>query len=106
MVANAIKKLESSLEKTFNREAAKLKLLSIKLVAVSRSGFPDRTVMGRDGLIFYVELKRLGEKAKPHQLYWHRKLRKLGFNVYVIDNKAEAIKTFKAEIAAHRKSKT
>ncbi|MBL4908951.1 MAG: VRR-NUC domain-containing protein [Alteromonadaceae bacterium] len=99
-----VKALESSLEKTFNREAAKLKLLSIKLVALSRSGFPDRTVIGRGGLIFFVELKRLGEKAKPHQLYWHRKLRKLGFNVYVIDNKAEAISTFKAEIKAHRKA--
>lgn len=98
------KKLESSLEKTFNREAAKLNLLSIKLVAIARAGFPDRTIIGKCGLIFFVELKRLGEKPKPHQLYWHRKLRKLGFRVYVIDNKEDAIKTFQAEVKAHRKA--
>jgi len=97
--------LESSLETTFNKEAAKLKLLSLKLVAVARMGFPDRTLLGKGGLIFFVELKRLGEKPKPHQLYWHRKLRKLGFRVYVIDNKEDAIKTFQAEVKAHRKSK-
>lgn len=100
-----VKKLESSLETTFNTEAAKLKLLSIKLVAISRSGFPDRTIIGKGGLIFFVELKRFGEKAKPHQLYWHRKLKKLGFRVYVIDNKEDAIKTLRAEAKAHRKSK-
>jgi hypothetical protein len=98
------KKLESSLEKSFNREAAKLKLLSIKLVALSRAGFPDRTVIGKGGLIFFVELKRLGEKPKPHQVWWHKKIKKMGFKVYVIDNKEDAIKTFKKELRRHKKA--
>ena len=91
-------RLESSLEKTFGKEAAKRGLLSIKLEAASRRGFPDRTVIGKGKLIFFVELKRLGEKPKPHQLFWHRLLRKLGFNVYVCDNKEDAIKIFKKEM--------
>ncbi len=92
------KKLESSLETTFNKEAAKRGLLSLKLVALSRRGFPDRTLLGKNKTIFFVELKRLGEKPKAHQLWWHRLLRKLGFNVYVCDNKEQAIAIFEKEM--------
>jgi len=100
-------KLESSLETSFNGKAVKYRFLSLKLVALSRRGFPDRTCLGKYCHVFFVELKRLGKKPEPHQKYWHKLLRKLGFRVYVCDNKEEAEKIFKyeAEVVRPRLSK-
>ncbi len=105
-------KVESSLETTFNGKAVKYRFLSLKLVALSRNGFPDRTCIGKYQHIFFVELKRddkksKDKKVKKHQNYWHKILRKLGFRVYVCDNKEEAEKIFKyeAEVVRPRLSK-
>lgn len=94
-------KRESSLEGRFNTKAATYFFLSIKLVAIARYGFPDRTCFGKKGHIFFVELKKENSKpdVKAKQAYWHRKLRRMGFNVYVCNDINHATEIFEIEKA-------
>ena len=39
------------------------------------------------GVVFFVELKALGQKPRPIQVKRHEQLRLLGFRVEVIDSK-------------------
>ena len=50
------------------------------------AGWPDRLVLLPDGVFAFVELKAPGENPRPLQRARHRKLRSLGFKVYVIDS--------------------
>lgn len=90
---------ESSLERTWNKEAAKCGFLSLKLVAVANNGFPDRTNIGKGQHIFFVELKREGEKPRANQRRWHRLLKRLGFRVYVIDTIEKIRKCLEHEVS-------
>lgn len=58
----------------------------IKLIPFNSDGIPDRLCLLPGGIIFFAELKSAGQKPRKLQLYWHRVLTKLGFNVYVIDS--------------------
>jgi hypothetical protein len=58
----------------------------IKLVPFNSNGIPDRLCLLPGGTVFFVELKSAGQKPRKLQLYWHRVLTKLGFDVYVIDS--------------------
>lgn len=60
--------------------------MALKFVSPSFAGMPDRLVLLPDGIIAFVELKAPGKKPRPLQLSRHRRLRCLGFKVYVIDN--------------------
>ena len=46
---------------------------------------PDRLVLLPSGRMAFVELKAPGKKPRALQLARHRLLRRLGFQVYVID---------------------
>ena len=65
-----------------------------KVQWVGRRGAPDRLVMlprcgrfGQCGTLtsFWVELKAPGEKAKPHHVREHERMRAMGQTVVVID---------------------
>lgn len=69
-----------------------------KVKWIGRTGAPDRLVMmptrfkreSGDVLVFegatiWVELKAPGQKAKPHQLREHERMRRMGQSVVVID---------------------
>ena len=60
-----------------------------KLVSPGYDGMPDRMAMLPEGRIGFVEVKAPGEKPRPLQTARHRMLRKLGFNVYVLDSPAQ-----------------
>jgi hypothetical protein len=60
-----------------------------KLTILGFPGVPDRVVLCPGGRIFFVEFKAPGKKPTPLQEAWHRKLRALGFMVYVIDAVAD-----------------
>ena len=49
-------------------------------------GWPDRIVLMPDGKIGFVEVKAPGEVPRKIQLRRHKKLRMLGFKVYVLDS--------------------
>jgi hypothetical protein len=64
-----------------------------KVKWIGRRGAPDRLVMlsgVRDGVFnsntTWVELKAPGEKAKPHQVREHQRMRAMGQCVVVIDS--------------------
>jgi len=59
---------------------------TLKLFSFSVKGLPDRMVLYK-GNVYFVELKALGKKPSKVQLYIHKKLGRLGFNVFVIDSK-------------------
>lgn len=58
---------------------------SLKLLCTFVTGLPDRLVLLPGGVIFFAELKSTGETPTPRQRLVHRKLRRLGFTVHVID---------------------
>lgn len=65
-----------------------------KVQWIGRRGAPDRLVMlpgisayhGDAGRASWVELKAPGVKAEPHQLREHKRMRKMGQRVVVIDS--------------------
>lgn len=56
-----------------------------KVKWIGRNGAPDRRVM-LPGLCVWVELKATGEKPEPHQQREHKRMRKMGEDVRVIDS--------------------
>ena len=59
--------------------------MRIKLLSTHLTGLPDRMCLLPGSKITFVELKSTGEKPRPSQVYIHKKLRALGFNVEVVD---------------------
>lgn len=59
--------------------------LALKLVSPGFSGLPDRMVLLPQGRIGFVEVKAPGKKPRPLQEARHRRLRRLGFRVFVLD---------------------
>lgn len=53
------------------------------------NGLPDRLVLLPEGKMFFAELKAPGKKPRPEQVRVHESLRKLGFDVRVIDSTAK-----------------
>lgn len=56
-----------------------------KVKWLGRHGAPDRIVMV-PGRTIWVELKAPGEKAKPHQVREHERMRRMGQHVVVVDS--------------------
>ena len=53
------------------------------------AGWPDRILLMPDGKIGFVEVKAPGRVPRKLQLRRHKKLRNLGFKVYVLDSPDE-----------------
>ena len=56
-----------------------------KFTSPRTAGVPDRIVLMPKGHIAFVEVKAPNQKPRPLQLSRHRLLRRLGFQVYVLD---------------------
>ena len=78
--------LEKNIEMYFNKQIKKMGGLSRKFTSPGQRGVPDRIAV-MDGQVYFVELKRPGQKARPDQLAEHRALAKRGVEVYVLDSK-------------------
>jgi hypothetical protein len=76
---------EKLIEKTLNAEVKSLGGWSLKLLCQFVTGLPDRLVLLPGGIIFFVEVKSTGKTASPVQRLVHKRLRRLGFTVHVID---------------------
>ena len=57
--------------------------------SITMNGLPDRLVLLPEGKMFFAELKAPGKKPRPEQVRVHESLRKLGFDVRVIDSTAK-----------------
>lgn len=78
---------EKAIDRYLSEELKKLNGWSIKLPALHVRGLPDRLCLLPKGRLFFAELKTTKEKPTTIQMYVHRKLRGLGFEVWVIDKK-------------------
>lgn len=59
---------------------------ALKFPATFVAGIPDRIVLMPGGKVYFVEMKSGGEKPRKIQLVIHERLRRLGFEVFVIDS--------------------
>ena len=82
---------EKLLEKKLCDKVGKLGGWAIKFLPFLVSGLPDRICLLPGGVIFFAEIKTSNKEATPLQKLIHKRLRKLGFIVYVIDT-SEQIK--------------
>ena len=57
-----------------------------KFTSPGFDGMPDRLVLLPKRKFGFVEVKAPGEKPRPLQVARHKLLRKLGFQVYVLDD--------------------
>ncbi len=62
--------------------------IALKFVSPAYAGMPDRLVLMPSARIGFVEVKAPGEKPRPLQVSRHAFLRRLGFQVYVLDDPA------------------
>lgn len=76
---------EKVIEKKLVMEVKKRGGICPKFMSPGFDGMPDRLVLLLDGKIGFVEVKAPGKKPTPLQLSRHRLLRKLGFQVFVLD---------------------
>ncbi|MCY7142885.1 VRR-NUC domain-containing protein [Streptococcus gordonii] len=78
---------EREIEEKLRIESQKRGGLAMKFASPGLVGVPDRIVALPQGKIGFVELKAPGEKPKKIQVRRMEQLRKLGFLVYVLDDK-------------------
>ena len=85
------KKLEIDIEKGFVSTAERLGVMAIKYNDKKRRGGPDRLVVSPFAPAYFVEFKRPGEKPRPAQAEYHRKLKSKGYEVQIHDDLQESV---------------
>ena len=81
--------LEREVERALIRAVKRAGGKCLKFVSPGCAGVPDRICLLPGGRVFFAEVKRPAGKPRPLQEKRHEELRKLGFEVYVIDSKEE-----------------
>ena len=80
---------EKSIEQKLITEVKKVGGEALKFVSPGKDGMPDRLVLIAMGKVGFVEVKAPGEVPRKLQLKRHKKLRSLGFKVYVLDDEKQ-----------------
>ena len=85
------KKIEQKLRDEVKRRGGlALKFVSpgfaLKFVSPGFVGVPDRIVLMPDGNVGFVEVKAPDEVPRAIQVSVHKRLKRLGFKVFVLDN--------------------
>ena len=75
--------LERDVERYFCEAVKGLGGVAVKFVSPGRAGMPDRLVLLPGGKAVMVELKAASGRLSPIQLQQIKRIRKLGFPVYV-----------------------
>ncbi len=68
-----------------------------KLIHTTSAGWPDISVYGPRATHFLIETKQPGERLRALQRKRVRRLRNLGFKVYVVDNSEEGLAIYRRE---------
>jgi hypothetical protein len=89
-----IKESEKVLEKKIITATQNAGGMSIKLLSNYVRGLPDRLCLLPGGRVLFVEVKTTGEEPSPTQRLRHMTLRRLGFQVEVIDTSARIKEVF------------
>lgn len=66
-----------------------------KFTSPGFDGMPDRLVLLPMGRAAFVEVKAMGSKPRPLQEARHGMLRRLGFQVFVLDDEAQITEILK-----------
>lgn len=80
---------ERDIERCFAAEVKKRGGIAVKFVSPGLDGMPDRIALFPGGKIGFVEVKAPGRKPRPLQTVRHETLRRLGFRVYILDDKKQ-----------------
>jgi len=80
-----VKLEEKFIEEKLIAEVKKRGGICPKWVSPGFVGVPDRLVFLPDGQFAMVEVKSTGKKPRPIQISRHKRLKDLGFQVYVLD---------------------
>ena len=89
--------LEKTLERKLVESVKAMEGLCPKFVSPGFDGMPDRLVLLPGGKLAFVEVKAAGCKPRPLQESRHGMLRRLGFQVFVLD-RPEQIKLILEDI--------
>lgn len=79
---------ESAVEKELVARVQAAGGQAYKFTSPGRRGVPDRLVLLPGRAPEFVELKRKDQKAKPHQVREHDRMRAAGAVVHIIDDEA------------------
>lgn len=82
---------EKYLDEKLKRGIEKLEGWYLKIPTIHISGLPDRICLLPGGITVFAEIKTTKKTPGKLQKWVHKKLIKLGFQVYIIDT-SEAIK--------------
>ena len=77
---------ERDIEKYFRLQIKKRGGLALKFVSPEFSGVPDRLILMKDKVPFFVEFKRPGGQLRARQEYVIRQFEALGIKVLIIDS--------------------
>jgi hypothetical protein len=80
---------EKDIERVLTKRIKDLNGIAYKFVSPNRRSVPDRLCLLPGGRVLFIEVKAPGKKPTKLQDLEHRKLRSLGFEVLVIDNKED-----------------
>lgn len=80
---------EKDIERKLVMETVRRGGVALKFVSPGCVGVPDRIVMMKGGKLGFVELKAPGQKPRPIQIRRIQQMRKMGFNVFVVDGLAQ-----------------
>ena len=80
---------EKTIEQKFVAAVKAAGGLALKFTSPGFDGVPDRLALLPGGKVAFVEVKAPGEKPRPLQLARHRLLRRLGFQVYMLDEESQ-----------------
>ena len=78
--------LEKQIEAKVCDYAKTKNVLVYKFTSPARAAVPDRMFVRPDGVIFFIEFKRGGQKPTDAQEREHNRLRGHKVNVFVVDN--------------------
>jgi len=79
------KEIERSLVKAVKQSGG----ICPKFVSPGMDGMPDRLVLLPKGRMAFVEVKAPGQKPRPLQVARHKQLTRMGFRVFVLDDKSQ-----------------
>lgn len=86
---------EQALEQKFVKAVKAKGGLALKFVSPNYAGVPDRLILIAYGHIGFVEVKAPNHKPRKLQETRIRKLRQMGFKVYVLDHEEQIEKIIK-----------
>lgn len=88
---------EKEIEAYLRVRIKKLGGIAYKFTSPGNDGVPDRIVLLPKGVISFVELKAPGKKPSKLQKVQINRIKKLGYDVYVIDSKELVDKIYPLE---------